>query len=307
MSFVIEPSMMVGPDELLREAAEKLDLLTHLDDLERDGYTVVPPEKVASAEFLEDLRDAVLALHARWSADEVRGPLLDRLATAGAGRVMQASLFEDPIFEQAIMNPVAQTLARFMAGHACRISAFDAVVKPAGGPKLPLHCDTEMTEPYPSVPQACNITYALTDYSAEHGSTTFVPGSHRLQRQPRGTEVDGVFTSSPFSGALQIPTPVPVTCRAGSIVAWSGLTWHGAIPRVIDGDRVSVIMYFCRWYLQQQEVFRDAPIEALERNAPRFKQLLEVVPGWEMKNPLADRSTAVAARTVYPILDVARP
>lgn len=305
--LMLEAGTAIGPDELLSEAAEKLDLVSHLTDLDRDGVTVVPPEKVASDEFLTSLRDAVVSLHERLAQDERRNDVLDRVAGAGAGRVAQGALLEDPLFEQALMNPVAQTLARYMTGHACRISSYDVVVKPAGGAPLPLHCDTEMTEPFPPVAQFCNVTYALTDYSAAHGSTTFVPGSHRLARQPRGSETRGEFGDSGFSGALRLPPPEPVTARAGSIIAWSGLTWHGAVPRTLPGDRVSIIMYFCRWYLQPQQLFRDAPAEVLARNNPRFAQILDVVPGWQLKNPLADRDQAISSRMVYPILDVERP
>jgi hypothetical protein len=305
--LVAEPSTSVGPDDVLDEAAEKLELVSHLADLERDGFTVVPPEKVASSGFRDLVHDRVLALHERLSRDPKRGPLLDRLEKFGAGRVMQAALLEDEVFETALLNPVVQTLARAMTGHACRISAFDAVVKPPGGPALSLHCDTEMTEPFPTAAQVCNVTYALSDYSPDLGSTTFVPGSHRLQRQPRGEETNGIFCSTTFTGALRIPEPRAVTCRAGSLIAWSGLTWHGAVPRTREGERISLIMYFCRWYLQPQQIYRNAPTTTLARTPPRFAQMLDVVPGWEVKNPLAERSRAASSRAIYPILDVDRP
>lgn len=298
----------VGPDELIIEAAEKLELTEHLLELEQSGYTVVPPEKVAGPEFLDALRDAVVALHRRRSTDAGVRQRLERVAAAGAGELMQFVLFDDPLFVQALLNPVVQTLARYMTGHTCRISMFDAAVKPAGGNALPLHCDTEMTEPYPPISQFCNVTYALSDYSAELGSTVFVPGSHRLMRQPHSGEIHGEFGLTSVAGSMRVPEPVPVTCRAGSIIAWHGLTWHGAVPRTEPGERLSILMYFCRWYLQTQEDFRrHIPDGLLDQHPPRLAQLLDDVPGWAVKDPTFDTSRALLGRVVHPILDVPRP
>lgn len=304
-----EPLTSVGPDEVLQEAAEKLELTDNLVELDQQGFTVVRPEKVGSIDFLDELRDAVVDVHQRRSADTKKVGMLKAGAAAGAGELSGYVLWEDAIFERALLNPVAQTLARAMTGHTCRLTLMMAGVKPSADAKLGLHCDTEMTEPYPPVAQYCNVTYALSDYSAEHGSTLFVPGSHRLMRQPRGTEINGDFSVSSVAGGLSIPKPLAVECPAGSIVAWNGLTWHGAVPRTVEGARISLVMVFCRWYLAQQERYQDhVPAGALERNVPRFAQLLDVVPGWAIKgDPYMDPATAMTARKVYPILDVERP
>lgn len=306
----IEPLTTVGPDELLLEAAEKLDLTQHLAELEANGFTVVPPEKVGSPEFLTSLRDAVLRVHRERVADETHATSMARAASVGAGSLMRKVLWEDPIFVRALLNPVAQTLARAMTGHTCRVSLFDAGVKGAGGESLGLHVDSAMTEPYPPAAQFCNVTYALSEYSIDHGSTTFVPGSHRLLRQPVGSEVDGDFATSSVAGqyGARIPEPVPMTCPAGSIIAWYGTTWHGAVPRRVDGERLSILMYFCRWYLKPQEQFlHDMPDGSLESNVPRLAQLLDKESGWGITDPTHDRDRAMTGRAIYPILDVPRP
>jgi ectoine hydroxylase-related dioxygenase (phytanoyl-CoA dioxygenase family) len=301
----------VGPDNLILEAADKLGLTEHLYELERNGFTVVPPEKVASAEFRSALHDAVVETHRRRLTDATHVEQMRQYAGGGLGDLMTKIIWEDPIFERAMMNPVVQTLARAMTGNTCRISVFEGSVKSKGGEPLVFHCDTAMTEPYPVVPQHCNVTYALTDYSRECGSTMFVPGSHRLLRQPMLGEVEQGLASATRPGALfgtGIPEPVSVECPAGSIIAWYGTTWHGATPRMVDGERVSLLMYYCRWYLKPQtRMYARMPDGALERNNERFAQVIDYYNGWELKDPLADPADAMKGRTVYPILDVPRP
>jgi hypothetical protein len=298
----------IGLDPVLSEAAGALGLREHLQELELNGYTVVPPEKVGSPAFRKDLEEAVRATHRRRA--QARPELMKAVGAAGAGEITPYSLWDDPIFEKALMNPVAQTLARAMAGHACRISLFGTAVKPPGDAPLGLHCDTPMTEPYPVAPQFCNVTYALTDYSEEAGSTIFVPGSHRLLRQPVGPEADGHFSSTGGVAGMyapQIAPTRPVEARAGSLIAWSGLTWHGAVPRSAPGERVSILMYFCRWYLKTQSNFRDhIPREALERWAdhPRFAQVLDLDQGWGFTEDTMYSPKGVVGREIFPILDV---
>jgi hypothetical protein len=305
----MEPLSSVGPDDLLGEAAESLGIRQNLLELEVDGVTVIPPEKVASADFIGDLREAVVSLHKRRSDDAAQRAKLQAAGNAGAGELCGFALWEDPIFETALMNPVVQTLARAMCGHTSRLSLMMGGVKSRGEAKLGLHCDTEMTEPYPPVPQFGNVTYALSDYSAENGATVFVRGSHRLQRQPHGSEVDGDLSTLSVAGSLSMPRPVPIDAPAGSIIAWNGLTWHGANPRTAQGERISLLMLFCRWYMHPQERYQDQiPPGALERHGPRFAQLLDVIPGWAFKgDPTADVATAISSRLVCPILDVPRP
>jgi hypothetical protein len=302
-----EPYTAIGLDPVLSEAADALGLRENLLELEFNGYTVVPPEKVGSTAFLKDLEAAVRATHRRRA--KASPELMKAVGAAGAGEITPYAFLDDPIFEKALMNPVAQTLARAMAGHACRLSLFGSAVKPAGNAPLGLHCDTPMTEPYPVVAQFCNVTYALTEYSEENGSTIFVPGSHRLLRQPVGPEVDGHFTSTGSVAGMyapQIAPAKPVAAKAGSIVAWSGLTWHGAVPRRAPGERVSLLMYFCRWYLKTQSNFRDhVPPEALARWAhdPRFAQVLDVDQGWGFDEETMYTPKGTIGREVFPILD----
>ncbi|OPF72059.1 hypothetical protein VT50_0232025 [Streptomyces antioxidans] len=301
----------VGPDPIITEAAEKLGITDNVHQLERDGYTVIPPEKVGSTEFVERLRDTVVAVHRRRTEEQKYAQAMQMASTSGLGELMGELLWEDPVFEQALMNPVAQTLARAMAGHTCRLSAFEGAVKPQGDTPLVFHADSSITEPWPVVPQFANVTYALTEYSPECGSTKVIPGSHRLLRQPVGGEAQGDFTSANSPSALfgtGFPEPVSIECPAGSIIAWYGSTWHGASPRTAPGERVSAVMYFSRWYLKpQSNLHARVPDGALDRHSPRLAQLIDLYNGWEIKDPTRDMAEAMIGRTVYPILDVPRP
>jgi hypothetical protein len=115
--------------------------------------------------------------------------------------------------------------------------------------------------PFPSIPQVCNITYALSDYTRENGALCFVPGSHKHLCHP-----------APGEGLDQ---RVPVECEAGSIIFWGGNAWHGAYARTAPGLRVNLIMAMMRPHMRPQEALREnVTQEILDANPPRFAKLM---------------------------------
>jgi ectoine hydroxylase-related dioxygenase (phytanoyl-CoA dioxygenase family) len=108
-----------------------------------------------------------------------------------------------------------------------------------------------------------NATWALTDYTEENGAITFMPGSHRLCRHPTREE------------AINLSRVEPVATRAGSLIVWHSNTWHGALARTAPGLRANLMMYFCRWYLLPQAIYRNRVTEeVLARNPERFSVLM---------------------------------
>ena len=70
---------------------------------------------------------------------------------------------------------------------------------------------------------------------------------------------------------------IPLEMSAGSVVITAGNTWHGAYERKVPGLRLNTAVVYCRSYIQTQERIRDgATQEMLERNPPRFADLMGV-------------------------------
>jgi ectoine hydroxylase-related dioxygenase (phytanoyl-CoA dioxygenase family) len=263
----------------VEDEIRKLDLVENIAELELSGLTVVEPEKAAPPGFADRLRAAIVRVGEERSGTTID---LDGAALPGQGAFgdvfglqLYYLLFEDKVFQEAIVNPVALALSTYLLGESCIISNCLAGVKGPGGGPLGLHCDNVMIPaPFPPYAQVCNVTWALTDYDEDSGPLVYVPGSHRLGRHPLpGEGKDAV---------------VPVRARAGSIIFWHGNLWHGAAARTAPGVRINLIVAMMRSYLRPQEPYReDVTQEVLDDNPPRFATLLgqHLYYGWRADGP----------------------
>ena len=246
----------------------QLGLDTHIAELAVQGYTIVPPEKVAPPQYIGELRDAVLAVSERRTGVK---PDTETGSThlAGAhplGQFMRYVLFEDPVFEPVLTNPVLLGLITHLVGFDALLSLNDAMLKGPGGATLAIHNDNGdlITPVYADQPQTANINLLLNDYEAGSGTIAFLPGSHLFRRQPTPGEMRELADEM-----------VPVIAPAGSAVIWPANTWHMAFPRTDPGLRLTLLYDFCRGHLQTQSPFRaDVTPEILARNPPRFAQLM---------------------------------
>jgi len=245
---------------------ERLGLWKSIRDLEVDGYTILSPQQAGSPELVAPLREKIVAISQRRAGiaiDIHRGRShADIDSPHGSVQMESALLLEDPIFEQALMNEPVLALITYLLGESCILNHLSSMVKGPGGKYLPIHTDQERSgspAPFPPFSQVANATWALTDYSPENGSTCFVPGSHKFCRGPTLAEVTDLARYH------------PVTCPAGSILIWHGNTWHGSVPRRIDGNRVSLVGYYSRWYYPPfDDLSRKITPAMLARNPARF-------------------------------------
>jgi Phytanoyl-CoA dioxygenase (PhyH) len=241
---------------------ENRGLLRNIGELEMKGYTVLSPEQVGPNEFVSELRDAIVKLVERRNEIDIDLESEITFDNSLYGQVQSefGLLGEDPIFERALMNGATLAVITYLLGDGCTLSHQRGAVKGLGDQYLVMHADWGGPVPYPAYAQVCNATWVLTDYTVPGGTTCFVPGSHRLCRQPTRYE------------ATDLREYVPVECAAGSVLIWHGNTWHGALPKRDPGIRVSLVQYFSRAGVIIGH--HDVTEEMLTRNSARFATLL---------------------------------
>jgi hypothetical protein len=134
------------------------------------------------------------------------------------GDLMQSLIFEDEVFEEALMNPVLLTLASYLCGYSVVLSSMGCFMKGPNKTSFTLHTDTPMPSPLPPHSMVCNLTYVLTEFNKGSGSTAFVPGSHKWCRGPEASETSPDHNSK----------AVAVEAEPGSLLVWHGntLAWR---------------------------------------------------------------------------------
>jgi hypothetical protein len=268
---------------------EKYGLVRNVAEIEALGYTVIPPEQAAPPGFADRLLVALLDHAERsWgvrldpdgelpkSAPEGAPEQLDweRVRTLPRGGNLYNVLTADPVFEQAVVNPVPLALVTYLLGYQCILSGLQAFFKGQNTTsepiEMPLHTDgLRVTTAGPLV-ECASCQYLLTDQSREDGATAFVPGSHRLLRPPTDLEVD---------------ERVPITAPRGSIVVWNGDTWHGSYEKRTPGLRISFIQFFTRPQFRPFNVADEWTDEMLSRNPRRFATLVGTEGPWSGRVP----------------------
>jgi hypothetical protein len=273
--------------QLAEEVAE-LGLERELYELEVFGLTVVPPDRTGAADLCRRAFDRACDL-----IEERTGTRPDVEGGSTHVDVFVPSLHhfihEDQSFRDLLTHAMALTLATSLVGRRCILGGTELFMKgPAkgltegpfklgaagDGLQLGLHSDNvTIPEPFPLLAHACNVTWLLSDYTKEKGALAFVPGSHRLCRQPHAGEA--------------AEAAVPVEAPLGSLVVWHGNTWHGSFPRTEPGLRTGLAMALMREYMHPHEpVRRDLSDEVLTGGPPRLATLAgRDIVDWGVEGP----------------------
>lgn len=250
-------------DPLVQTIIER-GLERHIVELDAYGFTVIPPDKLGTPPgFADRLRDALLGAYSR----RHNAPIDDyRTASMPRGNRLSWQLIdEDDAIVEAVLNPVALTMARWHCGQSAILGGTSSIIKPAGEDRknrLGLHNDTHgVPPPQASYTHLVNTSWVLTDYdSDEDGPTVLVPGSHRWGRLPTPQESRFWEDGAPVQ-------PVPLRAKAGSLAIWGGNTWHGSLSRSTPGLRVTLVLVWMRPYMKPINVWTDGAVSAdrLER------------------------------------------
>ncbi len=166
-----------------------------------------------------------------------------------------------PVFADAVLAPKLDALVTHLLGDGYVAQVITGSILEPGSRLGPLHSDNQFfPDPFPPQPQFATAIWCCDPFTDELGSTHLVPGSHRAGRHPRPGEADD--------------ETIPVVADAGSIVLWSGHTWHRSGSRRSSGHRVALHTGFSRPHIRTFEAYRPEEAAPLVARDPRFVRLL---------------------------------
>ncbi len=256
------PSLGTNPElDDIMQRAQKYEIEENLLDLVMYGFTVVPPEKLATDSLTERLREAILGVYERRSGHHID----DWRTYDGKLKPFQSWgwMLEDDVFLEAIHNPVYQTIGQFLTGQSGFLAGAAVILKTKQQEfVLPLHSDSHgVPPPWPSFATYANLSWLLTDYlSKEDGPTVLVPGSHRAAgRMPRPDE-----STVHMKGHDHIK-PVSLQGAAGSLAVWNGAMWHGSQRRTKPRMRITLVNVWQRVFMRPIERRKEFSPQQLER------------------------------------------
>jgi len=274
---------MAGMAEIYRQARE-LGLETNIAELEAFGFTIVPPDKTgAPPDFAARMLDRLE--HMAAEEDELAVDLNTHsdAEKPAYGRQFFHLMERDPVFIEALMNPVVLTLARYLTGQSCRLFSMAAFYKDGSARPTNLHCDSVgVPSPLPAYSTMCNVSWILTDYREETGTLGMVPGSHRYRRHPTDNEQPKFI-----GGMLDDDMVTPVIAPPGSLAIFTGNTWHCTYPKTTEGLRAHIVTAFGRNFVAPAEDYADVADDIIASGGPELARLVgrNAWQGYGVKGP----------------------
>jgi len=170
------------------------------------------------------------------------------------------------IFEELVSDPKILPYVRHVINDDIKLSSLNfRSANPHSDWTQPLHCDVG------AVPDEkgfwiCNTIWLLDDFTADNGTTRFVPGSHKVGQLPEKVLVDA---SAPHLDEKLLLE------KAGTVVVMNTHMWHGATANRTANHRRALHSFYCRWDKPQQQYQKELlSREVQERLSPSLRKLL---------------------------------
>jgi ectoine hydroxylase-related dioxygenase (phytanoyl-CoA dioxygenase family) len=237
---------------LERVAAHGLE--RNVAELDALGYTVV--EDAAPLELFDRVRAAIIDV-----TDAVRASGAEPFNFGPNTSMVYRLLCRSDAVAEAVLTPKLSALMGYLLDDGYVAQVATGSILEQGARAGPLHADNQFfPEPFPVQVHVATAIWCCDDFDGELGSTHIVPGSNHRFRHPRPGEGLG--------------HAVPVVAPRGSIVLWSGHTWHRSGERTAPGHRVALHTSFSRPHVRAFEAYDPDDIERLIAFDERFTRLL---------------------------------
>ena len=167
--------------------------------------------------------------------------------------ILRDLINKDSIFDICFTHPRILAAVWHVLPQGFKLSTLASRAALPGGGHQPLHPDWHpkwwRDRKKPSHHFSCNTIWMLDDFTVENGATRVVPGSHLGLGFPED-EMQDVTQPHPREKRLQ--------GRAGTVVVFTGHTWHGGVLNQSQSPRRSMTAYYCQRDQPQQTDQREA-------------------------------------------------
>ena len=221
------------------------------EDLERDGYVVVP----------DVLNDGDI--------DAVRAALAPELAKGYRGRNpfeghrtqrAYCLVAKSRAFDRLILDPSILDLCERVLGPNFLLTATLAIKLEPGETAQDFHTDDgfyRVPRPRPAI--SLSTLWAIDDFTEQNGATLVHPGSHRW-----GDE-----------RPTNLRAAMPTTMRAGSVLVYLGTLVHAGGANRSAADRLGIsIQYATAWARQQENFMMALGVDGARGVPERLQELI---------------------------------
>ena len=229
-------------------------LADHLEQIQRDGYTIV--EDAIDAELVAALTDDLARLEAELKIE----PSPNTFEGANTLRVYNL-LAHGELWQRVPVHESVLPVVEGVLDAGCLISSLSSVNIGPDETAQPIHADDMLIPiPKPHPPTVCNSMWALTDFTDANGATRIIPESHLRDHSPD--------YGQPYDS---IPAEMP----RGGVLIWHGSLWHGGGANQTAERRIGIAMNYCAGYIRQQENQQLGLAPSLVRTfSPRLQELV---------------------------------
>ena len=256
-----------------------MDIQRHLDELDRQGFTVI-------ADFLQ--ADAIA---------RVRAGLAPHLGTHAGRNNFEGLLTErvytlvgrGPCFEAIAEDARVLALLDRLLAPGYLLTASQAICIHPGETPQPIHYDDSfypIPRPRPSI--SFSTIVAVDAFTAENGGTEFIPASHRWSDAQIAGGYDGFVADATMPAALERML-VPMVVPAGACIFFHGTLMHRGGANRSAAPRLAFSNQYCEpWARTQENFFLGIPGALVRGMSARVQALL----GYEIMPPFMGHVTA---------------
>lgn len=242
--------MRTNTDSLSAEEKHQLDA---------DGYVIlrdfIAPERLAT------LRETVEALYAA-QGESAGGEYRQEPQTRRLANLVNCG----EVFVQLMADPQILPYVQQVIGAEFKLSSLNfRSANPHSDWVQPLHCDVGAVRDEQGF-WICNVIWLLDDFTAENGTTRFVPGTHHTGQLPQAVLADPLAPH---------PDELWLLEKAGTVVVMNTHMWHGALANRTAQHRRALHSFYCRWDKPQQQYQKQLlRADVQERLSPALRNLL---------------------------------